>query len=365
MAVLREIKQQHPRAELRMWCDRHFESQARTVLSSLDADVPVETILAGKFRRYHHLSVWQHILWPSLMLANVKDAFLVGFGFIQSLFKLIIWRPDVVFTKGGYVCLPVGLAAHVLRIPLVIHDSDAHPGLTNRVLGRYADTIATGAPLEFYDYPKDRTHYVGIPISDKFTPYTRDEQKAAKGEWGVASDQPLIVVTGGGLGARRVNNTVEKVLKKLQRFGSVVLVSGQGQYDELRSLLPPDSDRFQLHPFVSNMHSLLGAADIVVTRAGATTILELAALAKPTILIPNAALTGGHQLKNAAVYEQAGVVMVLDEDEMVERPDNLVDTIKVMFDEPRQTRAMAKRFMTFSKPNAAKEMAELILKARK
>lgn len=334
-------------------------------MASFDDNLPVQTILAGKFRRYHHLTVWQQLTWPSLVLKNLGDAFLVGLGVIQSLFKLIVWRPDVVFTKGGYVCLPVGIAAHWLRIPLVIHDSDAHPGLTNRILSKWAAKIATGAPLDYYPYPKDKSTYVGIPIAEEFRPFTQAEQKAAKEEWGIATNRPLVVVTGGGLGAKRINDTVAEVLHKLQRLGSVILVAGVGQYDELRSILPADSEQFQLYPFVNNMHRLLGAADIVVTRAGATTILELAALGKPTILIPNAKLTGGHQLKNAAVYEQADAVMVLNEESMVEKPKLLVDQIQQLLDNPTEAQAMAKRFAAFSKPQAAKQMAEIILSSRR
>jgi UDP-N-acetylglucosamine--N-acetylmuramyl-(pentapeptide) pyrophosphoryl-undecaprenol N-acetylglucosamine transferase len=144
---------------------------------------------------------------------------------------------------------------------------------------------------------------------------------------------------------------------------SVVLVAGAGQYDELRSLLPPDGPNFQLYPFINNIHSLLGAADIVVTRAGATTILELAALGKPIMLVPNAALTGGHQLKNAAVYEEAQAAIVLVEDDMVEKPQQLVDAIDAYLDDPKTTASMAKRFSEFAKPDAARDMADLILKA--
>jgi UDP-N-acetylglucosamine--N-acetylmuramyl-(pentapeptide) pyrophosphoryl-undecaprenol N-acetylglucosamine transferase len=299
------------------------------------------------------------------VLQNARDAFLVGIGIIQSFIKLLIWRPNVIFTKGGYVCLPVGVAAHWLRIPLVIHDSDAHPGLTNRVLSRWATAIGTGAPLDYYSYPKSKTHYVGIPIATEFQRFTKAEQKAAKREWGIDADRPLIVITGGGLGAKRINDTVAEVLPSLQRLGSVVLVAGAGQYDELRSLLPADSAKFQLYPFVTNMHQLLGGADVVVTRAGATTILELASLAKPTILIPNAKLTGGHQLKNAAVYVEARAVVVLNEDAMVANPRLLVDAVKNMLEKPAETRAMAARFAGFAKPEAARRMAQLVLGARR
>jgi len=363
VAVLKEIRTLHPKADLRFWCDTKFAPQARATVATFDDSIPVHTIVAGKFRRYYHLSVLQQLTWPSLVLQNFGDGFKVIIGFIQSFLKLIIWRPDVVFTKGGYVCLPVGFAAHLLRIPLVIHDSDAHPGLTNRVLSKWAVSIATGAPLEYYPYPVSKTKYVGIPIAAEFHPYTASEQVAAKEEWGIATDRPLIVVTGGGLGAARINQVVAETLHLLQRVGSVILVAGAGQYDGLRSLLPANNHHFQLYPFVTNMHSLLGAADIVVTRAGATTILELAALEKPTILIPNGKLTGGHQLKNAAVYQQAGAVSFLDEDLLDADKSLLAKEITLLLAKPEETAAMAQRFKAFSKPNAAKDMAQLILKA--
>lgn len=364
VAVLKELRARHPKVELRFWCDEKFAPQARSIVGAFDDTIRVDTIIAGKLRRYHHLTLLQHVLWPSLMYRNFADGFKVAAGFFQSLYKLITWRPDVVFTKGGFVCLPVGMAAHVLRIPLVIHDSDAHPGLTNRVLSRWATYIGTGAPLEYYHYPAGKAQYVGIPINEAFQPYTASEQKAAKKAWGVELEKPLLVVTGGGLGARRLNDVVIESLKELQRLTSVILVAGAGQYDELREQFPENTKQFQLYPFISNMHELLGAADIVATRAGATTILELAALAKPTILVPNAALTGGHQLKNAAVYEEAQVAIVLNEDKTVENPKLLVDAVAAYLKDPKTTRIMADRFHKFAKPHAAYDMATLILKAR-
>ena len=297
------------------------------------------------------------------MWHNFIDLFKVFGGFLQSFYKLIIWRPDVVFTKGGFVCLPVGMAARLLKIPLVIHDSDAHPGLTNRVLSRWATAIATGAPLEYYSYPKEISTYVGIPISKDFKIYNDDEQRRAKQKWGLAEDKPLLVVTGGGLGAKRLNNTLLAALPKLQQRVAVVLVSGAGHYEEVKKNAPKNNQMFQLHSFVNDMNTLLGAADVVVARAGATTILELAALEKPTILVPNAALTGGHQLKNAAVYGDAQVAIVLNEDDMVEDPDLLVKAVWSYLDDPKTTRSMATRFGKFARPRAAYNMARLILDA--
>lgn len=323
----------------------------------------MQTVVAGKLRRYHHLTLWQQLTWPSLMVKNIRDLFLVGVGVIQSFVKLVLWRPDVVFTKGGFVCLPVGFAAHLLRIPLVIHDSDAHPGLTNRILSRWATAIATGAPLEHYPYDRAISSYVGIPISEAFVPPTAAAQLEAKKAWGVDTLQPLIVVTGGGLGATRINDTVVGALDALQSLGSVVLVSGTGQFEELSSKVPKNSEQFQLHAFVTKMPSLLTAADVVITRAGATTILELAALAKPTILIPNGKLTGGHQLKNAAVYEKDNAALIVDEDAMLADPQLLIDAVASVLHEPKKSRHMAERFHAFSKPDAATDMADIILGA--
>ena len=361
--MLKELRATHPKVELKFWCDVHFGPQAKSIVGAFDETIPVEIIASGKLRRYHHLTLWQHVMWPSLMWHNIVDSFKVAGGFFQSFWKLLWWRPDVVFTKGGFVCLPVGMAAKVLGIPLVIHDSDAHPGLTNRILSRWATKIATGAPLEYYNYPAARTSYVGIPVNEKFQPYTAAEQAVAKKAWGVDPKKPLLVVTGGGLGAKRLNNLTLEVLDKLQQFASVILVSGAGHYDELRERYPEDTKDFKLHKFVSTMHDLLGASDVVVTRAGATTILELAALEKPTILVPNAALTGGHQLKNAAVYGEAQVAIVLDEDEMIAKPELLVKSVAAYLNDPKTTKTMAKRFGKFAKPHAARDMAELIVSA--
>jgi UDP-N-acetylglucosamine--N-acetylmuramyl-(pentapeptide) pyrophosphoryl-undecaprenol N-acetylglucosamine transferase len=150
------------------------------------------------------------------------------------------------------------------------------------------------------------------------------------------------------------------------RLGSVILISGAGQYDELRSLVPPNGKRFQLHSFVSkDMASLLGAADVVIARAGATTIFELASLAKPTILIPNRMLTGGHQLKNAAVYLEKNAVKVIDEEAMVSDPQVLPLVVKEVLHNPTASYEMAKRFSTFVRPNAARDVADMIISSVK
>lgn len=366
VAVLRVLRAKLPNSEIRFWCDYKFANQARGLIGNFDNGIPVQAILAGKFRRYHHISAIRQLLWLSVVILNIRDAFLVIAGFFQSFYKLIVWRPDVVFAKGGYVCLPVGVAAYILHIPLVIHDSDAHPGLTNRILSKWATAIATGAPLEYYKYPPKKSRYVGIPISTEFHEFSESERNKAKLQWGVDESRPLIVVTGGGLGASRINDAVALILNDLLKFSSVVLICGNGNYDEMRSITPPNDSTFQLHAFISkDMASLLGAADVVVARAGATTILELASLVKPTILIPNAKLTGGHQLKNAEVYQSKNAAVVVDEDKMVEDPQILVSTVRDLLSDPKRASEMSRIFASFARPNAAKDVADMIISSAK
>ena len=367
VAVLRELKKRDQSVEIRFWCDRKFGPQARSIMEHFDSSIPVESILSGKLRRYNNLPLWCQLLRPvSIVLPNIRDSFLVGCGFIQSLVKLRSFRPDVIFTKGGFVCLPVGTAARALHIPLVIHDSDAHPGLTNRVLSRWASQIATGAPLKFYPYPEKISHYVGIPINKEFSPMDAAKRRALKEKLGFDPKQPLVVVTGGGLGAQRINNAVAKRMDELLGITSLVLISGTAQYDELRATTPESDPRYQLHDFVSNgMAELLGAADVVVARAGATTILELAALAKPTILVPNGYLTGGHQLKNAMVYAENGAVEVIDEHELDANPQLLVDALTSILTNPKKLSEMSQKIHVFAKLHAAEEMADIIVAAAK
>ena len=333
-------------------------------MGGFDQTVPISVVVSGKLRRYHHLSVREHLLIPSVVIPNIIDMFKVLFGVLQAIVKLLLWRPDVVFAKGGYVCLPVGFAARLLRIPLVIHDSDAHPGLTNRLLAPHATYIATGAPLEHYPYPLDKTSYVGIPIAEAFRPASREERRATKLAHGFSPEQPLVVVTGGGLGAKRINDAIAQKVDEITTKSSLLLISGVGQYDELRARMGEDTEAWQLKDFVSEgMAELLAAADVVVARAGATSILELAAVGAPTILVPNARLTGGHQLKNAEVYETVQAVKIVDEVAIDQDGGPLLKEILALLDDEPERLRLSENFRKFAKPQAAQETAELVMKA--
>ena len=364
-AVCNELKKSHPDAEIRFWCDRKFYQQAFTTMVAVDGHIRVEPILAGKLRRYHKLSIARQLIqFRTIVIPNIIDGFKMLGGLIQSLAKLLVWRPDVVFSKGGFVCLPVGIAARILNIPLVIHDSDAHPGLTSRILSRWAKVIATGAPLKHYSYPKDRSHYVGIPVAIAVKPYSTIKQREVKESLGFSEHEPLVVVTGGGLGAAAINDAVVKVIDDLLSFTSVALIAGKANVDELSTTIGKRKN-LQIHGYVSpdTMQKFLGAADIVVSRAGATTLLELASLAKPSIIVPNENLTGGHQLKNAAVYKQAKAIVILEDARLRAEPLSLVDSINATLLNKETMKRLSANIHEFAKPNAAKDMMKLIVGA--
>ncbi len=361
--VLAELRKERPSVEIRFWCDSHFAPQARQIMHGFDENIAINTVLAGKFRRYNHLTKLQHLTIPSVVFPNLRDAFFVAGGVVQSIVRLIVWRPDVVFAKGGYVCLPVGWAAWLLRIPLVIHDSDAHPGLTNRLLAPIAKRIGTGVALEHYDYPPQKSSYIGIPISEAYHTVTPQQRAELKKSLGFDARRPLTVFIGGGLGSKQINDAVAQQLAGLLETTNVVLLSGAAQYDELRSLTPEDDAQFVLHTFITEgLPELIQAADVVVSRAGATALLELAATATPTILVPSKRLLW--QVKHAKVFVDADAVLMLDEDKF-ENPDDtsLVAAVRKVLTDATLRAKLSRNLHAQARPHAARDMAAMVLRA--
>lgn len=340
-------------------CDRGFFEQSKGIMAHAAVPVTVTAITAGKLRRYAHMTRLQHLVTPSIVGKNVVDSFKIGFGFIQSIVLLRREKPDVVFAKGGFVCLPLGAAAHLLRIPLVIHDSDTRAGLTNRVLARWALSIATGFPVEYYPYNPAITQYVGVPIDRRFVPLSKTQQQQAKRALGFDQDAPLVVVTGGGLGAKSINEAMASIASACTAQGwNVYHLTGKAHYEAVKSQVD-ESPHYRLVPFVYNdMNTVLGAADVVVARGSATFIQELSGLGKASIVIPARHL--GDQLKNAAMYEQASAAVVLNDDEIRMKPTMLFDQLSVLMNDEDVRTRLAKKLHSFARPDAARDVADMI-----
>ena len=372
MAVVREIWKVRPRAKIEFWTDKKYYKNARRITVENGMDLRIRKVIAGKLRRYTNFTFMMYLQHFDVVLKNILDFFKNIVGFFQSFFRLVFNRPDVIFFKGGFVCLPVGMAAKLLRIPYVIHDSDAAPGLTNRLLAKRATKIATGMPLEYYSYPADRAEWTGIPISDEFRPVSETKKRSYKKELDFDPDKPLLVVTGGSLGARNINVAIREILPQLLKQTSVMLVAGRERYPEMMDLKEYEvwedgklKTNFRMVKFSSEMWKLFGAADIVVSRAGASTMTELSSMAKAVIMVPNEKLPGYHQVKNARAYEKANAALVIEDGEMNQNATKLLSAVKKLLKDATLREELSKNLRSFVKDNAAENLANTIISVAK
>lgn len=325
-------------------------------------------ISAGKLRRYGTLR-FGGLLYPDIFIKNLIDLFKLPGSILKSLRILRKMRPDVVFSKGGFVALPVAFAAHLLRIPIVTHDSDAVPGLANRIISRWAAAIATGMPADNYNYPKQRVHYVGIPIDPKIKKITPKTQADYKESLGFSRNSTVLLVAGGSSGSLQLNNLIGAIAPELLEAYldlGIAHLCGQAQLNTVMKTYSALSKTLQARLKVlastDEFYKFTGAADLVVTRAGATTIAELAAAAKACIILPSAALAGGHQLKNAQMLESMNAAAVVPAQS---QPDELLVVIKSLLNDDNRRFELARNLFATAKPSAAPDLAKLILKFAK
>lgn len=361
LAVADELKASNPSVQLR------YIGQRGDKLASIIQDYPAiqkeYRIYAGKLRRFHGKSLGWYFTQPRMFLLNVRDLFLFNLGIMQSFFILLFWRPKVVFVKGGFVGLPVGLAAIVLRIPIITHDSDAHPGLANRILSKYVTKIAVGQPVEFYpQYPVTKLVYCGVPVLQDFINPLSKEQ--AKKMLSIPVDARVITVIGGSLGAVRLNKAVLKELDNIMKDDMyLVWVCGGNNYQELEIAVnaKPYASSILLMSYTNELPAVLSASDLVVTRAGATSLAELAIMKKPIIIVPNAMLTGGHQVKNARIYHDKHAAFVLGEPALKSNSAILSQSITRILDNKMLMESLEAELYTFAEPEASKNIARLIM----
>ena len=386
VSVVREVLERKPRTRVEFWTDKKYYKNVVKITTEIGVGwggedkastenkpyIRVRKIAAGKFHRYAGLKLRDYFDDGGKTLFDVTIGNLVGFfgfigGWITAHVRLFSKnnRPDVIFLKGGFVGLPVGMAAKHFKIPYVIHESDAVPGLANRILMKNAAVVATGVPFEG-EHPT--WEWVGIPVAPEFKPVSKTEQERLKKVAGFDPEKPLIIITGGSQGAAHINAAVREILPELLKSTSVGLVAGRKHYEEMVDLKQYEEwdkaklqSNFRLYNFSSTMNELMGAADVVVSRAGATTIAELAALKKAVILVPFEKLPGGHQSKNATRMQKAGACVVVPDAKMEKKPELLLEEIKTLIRSPKKREEMAETLATYAKANAAGRLAEILL----
>lgn len=263
-----------------------------------DFDIPYTGISTGKLRRY-------------LDVRNFTDPFRVIKGFSEARKYLKKYRPDVVFSKGGFVSVPVVRAAAALDIPCIIHESDMTPGLANKLCFPVAEKICCNFPETMKLLPEGKAVLTGSPIRAELA---QGNKIAGLDLCGFTANKPVILVIGGSLGAANVNKAVRDALPQLLVDFQIVHLCGKDKIDNLL-LATPGYRQFEY--IKAELKDLFAMADIVISRAGANSICELLALKKPNILIPlPAASSRGDQLLNAASFEAQGFSIVINEDDL-------------------------------------------------
>ncbi|MBQ2320350.1 MAG: undecaprenyldiphospho-muramoylpentapeptide beta-N-acetylglucosaminyltransferase [Lachnospiraceae bacterium] len=263
-------------------------------------NIPYYGISSGKLRRY-------------IDLKNLSDPFKVIKGLAQARRLLGKIKPDVVFSKGGFVSVPVVLAAKSKKIPCIIHESDMTPGLANKICIPCAQRVCTNFPETLKHLPAEKAVLTGSPIRAEL--FNGNKEKGLK-FCGFDDSKPVILIIGGSLGAVAVNNAVRAILPQLLEKFQIIHLCGKGKLDES---LKDVKGYVQFEYIHDELSDLMAASDIFISRAGANAICEILALRKPNILIPlSAQASRGDQILNAASFEKQGYSIVIQEEDITD-----------------------------------------------
>lgn len=274
--------------------------------------------------------------------------------------------PDVVVGTGGYVCYPVLTAAHRMGIPTAVHESNAEPGLTTRMLEGSTDRILVGfeEARANYRHP-DKVFVTGTPVRPGFY---RNDRLLARSELGIDPEEPLVVSVWGSLGATEMNKTVGAMIGLAMKDRPFHLVHSAGKrgirsmtqhMKETLGLSGWEEAGFEVRDYIYNMPQLMAAADVVLCRSGASTLAELTALGKPAVLVPSPNVVHNHQEKNARVLERAGGARVLLESDAT--AENMLSALCGMLEQRHRLEEMGERMHALSVEDSAGEIADIVL----
>ncbi len=310
-----------------------------------------EEINAGKMRTYFSFK-------------NFSDIFKTFLGILTAILKLFIIYPDVVFGKGGYASFPTLVAARILRIPVVIHESDAAPGRVNIWAGRFASKIAVSFNEAAEFFPKKRVAWTGQPIRQEIA--QKGDHKEALDFFKLEPNLPVIFIIGGSLGAELINNTVIDALPRLLKNYQIIHQTGVRNFkfvtDRSQVVLvdSEEKSRYVAIDFLNplQMKMAAGAADIIISRAGST-LFEIAAWGVPSILVPFTNSNADHAKKNAFAYSRSGACIVIEEMNMT--ANILSSEIDRILNDKKLLVQMSESAKKFNKPDGAKKIASELL----
>lgn len=308
-------------------------------------------VFSGKWRRYGSAE-------------NFFDFFRLPLGILQALWNMFLVVPDAVFSKGGHGALPAVIAAAIFRIPIIIHESDAIPGKVNLFSARFAARIGIAFPGAAAHFPRDKTALIGIPLRRRILVGNREEAREA---FDIYSAVPVVGIIGASQGAERLNNTVLGIIKELTDGCEVVHQTGERHFAGVRdeaNVALEFSHKERYHPagFLdeAGIRDFYTACDLVVSRAGASSIFEIAARGKPSILVPLSHAAQNHQWENAYEYAAEGAAVIIEEVNLT--PHVLFAEIRKLIDDPDKMRKMGEAAVRFARPDSAELVAREILK---
>jgi len=308
-------------------------------------------IPAGKMRTYFSVK-------------NFLDIFKTGTGMFFGLLSMFFIYPDVVISKGGYAAFPAVFAAKLLRIPVIVHESDSYPGRLNVWTAKFAKRVAISWPEAVEYLPKEKTALTGQPIRKNIL---HGDTVGAFDFFKLNSEIPVILVLGGSQGAEILNNIFIEVLPDLLSKYQIIHQTGVNNIEDVkgRSKLVMENNknasRYVPVPYLNNLATRMaaGAATIVVSRAGSA-IFEIASWGIPSIIIPITNSNGDHQRKNAYNYARSGACEVIDEANLT--PHVLISEIDKLMNNKEKLLAMKQASLSFASPDAAQKIAEAAIK---
>jgi UDP-N-acetylglucosamine--N-acetylmuramyl-(pentapeptide) pyrophosphoryl-undecaprenol N-acetylglucosamine transferase len=348
VAIAREIRTIYPKKDLELYYLGPKDELGLILLSQ--EDFIIKTIVSGKLRRYFSFQNFIDIL------------FKIPFGVVQSFFMLLAIKPDLVFSKGGSGSIAVTYAARFLKIPVFLHESDIVPGLSNQKTSKWAKKIFISFEKTEYFDPK-KTTLTGNPIRKEIL---EGDKESAGRIFNLTFSKPIFLIIGGSQGAEAINDFVLRILNDLLKDYEVIHVAGRENVEEIKKeaqvVIDKDLDRYY-HPVgfldEEKMKHAYKAADLIVSRSGSGSIFEIAAVGKPSILIPLPGSASDHQSKNAYAYSQTGASIIFEQGNLT--PNFFMEKIELLFLHPEMLEEMKQAALAFAKPLAARAIAREIL----
>lgn len=305
------------------------------------AEVPFYGISTGKLRRYFSIN-------------NFSDVFRVIIGIFQSFFIFMKLKPDVLFSKGGFVSVPPVLAAWILRIPVVTHESDINPGLATKIISRFASVICVSFEKSTDFLGGKKIVHTGNPVRDLIR--RGDRQKGQK-FLSFNEDLPVVLIVGGSLGASSINMAVREMLKLQNLTFNMVHQCGPGNYQDKFF----QKGRYRQFEFIDKeIGDVMAASDIVVSRAGAGALYEIGYLKKPSILVPlPKSKSRGEQIENALYFKKNGASCIISDEDL--NGEALSEAVNQLITDMGKLRMMKDRAGTLCKYDAEKKVADVII----